>query len=152
MENHNLPNRKYMLKKTPYAAALNTAIILAMLILTVMAIVAFLEDNLFIPALHLPLLTVITAMAIVAYYLKIPPPYVKILDGKIKVRKRVLGGWETAELKNLSRAAVKGSYLSLVFGTGEDRELRVNLEVMNYADARELREFIKVTVGSGLEE
>lgn len=131
-----------MLKKSSYAAALNSAVILAMMILTVMAIVAYLEANSFILALHLPLLAVIIGMAVVSYYIKMPPPYVKLVNGSIRVRKKMLGGWETAQLKNLEIAEVRGNNLYMAFGEGEVKELQVNLDAMNYSDARELHELI----------
>ncbi len=142
MDHSSLPNRKYMLKKSSYAAALNSAVILAMMILTVMAIVAYLEANSFILALHLPLLAVIIGMAVVSYYIKMPPPYVKLVNGSIRVRKKMLGGWETAQLKNLEIAEVRGNNLYMAFGEGEVKELQVNLDAMNYSDARELHELI----------
>ena len=142
MDNSSLPNRKYMLKKSSYAAALNTAVILAMMILTIMAIVAYLDANRFILALHLPLLAVIISMAGVAYYIKMPPPYVKLVDGKVMVRKKILGGWETAEIKDLQVAEVRNNNLYMVFGEEEGGELQINLDAMNYSDARELHDLI----------
>lgn len=142
MDNSSLPNRKYMLKKSSYAAALNTAVILAIMILTVMAIVSYLEANSFILALHLPLLAVITCMAVVAYYIKMPPPYVELVDGSVRVRRKMLGGWETAAIKNLQVAEVRGNNLYMVFGEGEGREMQINLDAMNYSDARELHDLI----------
>jgi len=142
MDNSSLPNRIYMLKKSSYAAALNTAIILAMMILTVMAIIAYLDANSFILALHVPLLAVIISMAAVAYYIKMPPPYVKLGDGSIRVRRKMLGGWDTAEIKDLQVAEVRNNNLYMVFGEEEGRELQINLDAMNYSDARELHDLI----------
>ncbi len=73
---------------------------------------------------------------------KKPPPYVKLIDGSIRVRKKMLGGWETAEIKNLEVVEVRGSNLYMAFGEGKGKELQINLNAMNYTDARELHELI----------
>ncbi len=54
----------------------------------------------------------------------------------------MLGGWETAEIKSLEIAEVRGNNLYMVFGEGKGKELQINLDAMNYSDARELHEFI----------
>ncbi len=143
---NNLPSRKYQLKKTSNAAALNTAVILAMMILTVIALVAFLDAETFIPNLHTPLLIVIIGLAVTAYYIKVPPPYVKLVDGVIKVRKYIIGGWKTASLKNLQAAEVRGDSLYLVFSDGQNSEIEIKLDAMNFTDAQELQKLLKNTI------
>ncbi len=142
MSTNSLPNRKYPLKKASYAAALNTVIILAMMVLTVVALVAYFEGNTFIPSLHTPLLIVIVGMAIFAYYVKMPPPYVKLVDGEIKVKKYFLGGWKSAALKNLQNIEVRGNVLYMAFSEERNRELEVKLDALSFNHARELQELL----------
>ena len=77
MTTSSLPDRKFHFKKSSHAAALNTAMILVMMLLTVIALVTYLNANAFILGLHLPLIILLIGMAVVAYYIKIPPPHVK---------------------------------------------------------------------------
>ncbi len=140
---NNLPNRKYQLKKAASTSALNIAVILAMMILTVIALVAYFDADTLIPGLHTPLIIVIIGLAVIAYYIKVPPPYVKLLDGEIKVRKYIFGGWKTASLRNLQAAEVRGDSLYLAFSDEQNSEIEIKLDAMNLTDAQELQELIK---------
>lgn len=138
----NLPNKQFHFKKSSHAAALNTAMILLIMVLTVITMVAYLNVNAFIPSLHLPLIIVIVVMAVAAYYIKMPPPYIKLLEGEIKVRKYILGGWESAALRNLQSAEIRGSILYIAFSDERNSELEVKLDALNANDARELQELL----------
>ncbi len=140
---NNLPNRKYQLKKAASASALNIAVILAMMILTVIALVAYFDAETLIPGLHTPLIIVIVGLAVIAYYIKVPPPYVKLLDGEIKVRKYIIGGWKTVTLRNLQAAEVRGDSLYLAFYNEQNSEIEIKLDAMNLTDAQELQELLK---------
>ncbi len=140
---NNLPNRKYQFKKAASASALNIAVILAMMILTVIALVAYFDAETFIPGLHTPLVIVIIGLAVIAYYLKVPPPYVKLLDGEIKVRKYMVGGWKAASLRNLQAAEVRGDSLYLAFYDEQNSEIEIKLNMMNLIDAQELQELLQ---------
>ncbi len=137
---NSLPNRKFHFKKPAHAAALNTAVILAMMVPTVIATVAFLEANAFIPGLHVPLIILIIVMAAAAYYIKMPPPYVELADGIIKVRKYTLGGWESAALKNLQAVERRENSLYMAFSDEHNNELEVKLDALSFNNARELQE------------
>ncbi len=139
----NLPTRNYQLKKSSYAAILNTAVILAMMILTVIALVVYFDADKFILNLHTPLLIVIIGLAVTAYYIKVPPPYVKLVDGVIKVRKNFIGGWKTESLKKLQAAEVRGYSLYMAFSDGQNSEIEIKLDAMNFTDAQELQELLK---------
>ncbi len=142
MSINNLPGRKYQFKKSSYAVILNTAAILAMMILIVIAMVSFFDAEAFIPKLHTPFLIVIIGLAVTSYYIKVPPPYVKLVDGVIKVRKYIIGGWKTASLKNLQSAAVREDSLYLAFVDERNGEIEIKLNAMNFTDAQELQEFL----------
>ncbi len=142
MTTSSLPNRKYPLKKTSYATALNTVIILIMMVLTVIALVSYLDANAFIPGLHVLLIIVIVVMAVAAYYIKMPPPYVKLVDGEIKVRKHTMGGWESVALKNLQAVETRGNSLYMAFSDGHISELEVKLDALSFNHARELQEML----------
>lgn len=138
-----IPNRKYQLKRAASASVLNIAVILTMMILTVIALVAYFDAETLIPGLHTPLIIVIVGLAVIAYYIKVPPPYVKLLDGEIKVRRYIIGGWKTASLRNLQAAEVRGDSLYLAFYNEKNSEIEIKLDAMNLTDAQELQELLK---------
>ncbi len=142
MTTSSLPDRKFHFKKSSHAAALNTAVILMLMVLTVFAMVAYLDANTFIPGLHIPLIILIVVMSAAAYYIKIPPPYVKVVDGEIKVRKYTLGGWESAALRNLQAVETRGNILYMAFSDERNSELEVELDALSFNHARELQELL----------
>ncbi len=137
-----LAKRKFHFKKSSHAAALNTAMILVMMVLTVIVLVAYLDANAFIPSLHLPLIILLIGMAVVTYYIKIPPPYVKVVYGEIKVRKHILGGWKSAALRNLQAVEMRENIIYMTFSDGRSGELEIKLDALNTNDARELQELL----------
>ncbi len=141
---NNLPRRNYHLKKSPNAAILNTVVILTMMVLTGITLVTYLDAGRFIPNLHNPLLIVIIGLAVIAYYIKVPPPYVELGGDIVKVKKYIIGGWKTASLKNLQAATVRGNSLHLLFDDEREREIEIKLNAMNFTDAQELQELLNI--------
>lgn len=65
-----------------------------------------------------------------------------MLDCEIKVRKHILGGWNSAALRNLQAAEMRGNIIYMAFSDGRSGELKIKLDALNTNDARELQELL----------
>lgn len=138
MDIKNLPDKKYYLKKVEYKTLVSITGLVTLMFITGYFIFSLLVSAAFIPLLHIPMLLIMLLLAILAYYVKVPPPYVKIDDGKVKVRRTLIGGWSTIDLTNLETAAVRGNSLFLVSLTSKPIEIEIKLNLISSEDAKDL--------------
>ena len=137
-----MPDKKYYLKKVEYKTLVSIAGLVTLMFITGYFIFSLLVSAAFIPLLHIPMLLIMLLLAILAYYVKVPPPYVKIDGGKVKVRQMLIGGWDVINSEDIEASAVRGNSLFLVSLKDKPREIEIKLNRLNFKDAEELQNLL----------
>ncbi len=146
MKTINLPEKKYYIKKTGQTTTANIAIIIALMFVSGFFIYSALFFSGFSSQTHFPLLVVMIILALLSYYTKVPPPYIKLTRGKIKVRLMLIGIWKGIDLSDLESIAVRGNIIYLATHTAKPREIEIRLNRLNQEDAEELQSLLKKIV------
>lgn len=142
MDTENLPSKKYYLKKAENQTLANIISIITLMFFTGFFIYIFLISAAFIPLLHIPILLIMLLLALLTYYIKVPPPYVKIDGDKIKVRRTLIGGWDVINSQDIEASAVRGNSLFLVSLADKPREIEIKLSRLSFKDAEELQNLL----------
>lgn len=130
------------MKKTENQTLANVISIITLMFITGFFIYSILISTSFIPLLHIPMLLIMLLLALLTYYVKVPPPYVKLDGGKIKVRRMLIGGWDVINSEDIEASAVRGNNLFLVSLADKPREIEIKLGRLSFEDAEELQNLL----------
>jgi hypothetical protein len=142
MDANTIPEKEFRYKRTQIHKMATIIGVIAIIFFTGLLLFTILAVRRFEPVLHLSLFAIIAVQALLIYFSKKLPPYVKISDGKIRVRQSLFGGWEAVTLGELEAAKIKGEMLYLVPRRDPQGELGIRLSSMQLEDAAELQNLV----------